>query len=102
VRNANAIFGLSFLLLIGAMVQSASAQDGERLRAWQQRRAAAQQGRPNGGKKGEPNARAMEGLPPKWIEKLRDMPPEQQQRFMENNEQFQKLPPERQQQIRQN
>ena len=44
----------------------------------------------------------MAGLPPKWVENLRDMPPEDQERFMRNNQRFQNLPPERQQQIRQN
>src|ERR1700734_2835191 len=47
-------------------------------------------GNPGGGArpKGQPNARAMEGLPPKWVDKLRDATPEQQERFMENNDQF--------------
>jgi len=56
---------------------------------------------PNPGK-GQPNARGMEGLPPKWVENLRDLPPEDQERFMRNNERFQSLPPERQEQIRKN
>lgn len=55
-----------------------------------------------GGKKNQPNVRSMEGLPPKWIEQLRDRSPEEQQRFMENNERFKSLPPERQAQIRKN
>jgi Protein of unknown function (DUF3106) len=54
--------------------------------------------RPNGGG----NLRGLAGLPPKWVERLRDMPPEQQEQFLENNRQFQNLPPARQQQIRQN
>jgi acyl-CoA reductase-like NAD-dependent aldehyde dehydrogenase len=44
----------------------------------------------------------MAGLPPKWVENLRDKPPAEQERFMQNNERFQSLPPGRQQQIRQN
>ena len=52
--------------------------------------------------KGQPNVRSMEGLPPKWVEQLRDRSPEEQQRFMENNERFKSLPPERQAQIRKN
>jgi Protein of unknown function (DUF3106) len=55
-----------------------------------------------GAGKGQPNARSMEGLPPKWIEQLRDRSPEEQQRFMENNERFKSLPAERQAQIRRN
>ena len=42
----------------------------------------------------------MMGLPPKWVERLQDMPPEQQERFMRNNERFNSLPPEQQDQIR--
>jgi Protein of unknown function (DUF3106) len=59
-------------------------------------------GQKSGAKKGQPNLRSMEGLPPKWIEQLRDRSPEEQQRFMENNERFKSLPPERQAQIRRN
>lgn len=54
--------------------------------------------KPNGGG----NLRGLAGLPPKWVERIRDMPPEQQERFLENSRQFQNLPPQRQQQIRQN
>src|SRR5580704_3976895 len=55
-----------------------------------------------GAGKGKPNVRSMEGLPPKWVEQLRDRSPEEQQRFMENNDRFKSLPPERQAQIRRN
>jgi hypothetical protein len=51
---------------------------------------------------GQPNLRAMAGLPPKWVENLQEMPPEQQERFMQNNRVFQNLSPERQAQIRRN
>jgi hypothetical protein len=40
-------------------------------------------------------------LPPKAVERLEDMTPEQQERFLRNNERFQNLPPEQQAQIRQ-
>jgi hypothetical protein len=56
----------------------------------------------NGAVKGQPNLRGMAGLPPKWVENLREMAPEQQERFMQNNRVFQNLPPERQDQIRKN
>jgi len=49
---------------------------------------------PNGGE------RRMMGLPPKWVDRLQDMTPEQQDRFMRNNERFNSLPPEQQAQIR--
>lgn len=88
------------LLLAGLAAQPASAQWGGRWRA----RAAAQRrgngmGRPNAGR---PNLRGMEGLPPKWVERLQDMPPGEQQRFLQNNQRFRNLPPQRQEQIRQN
>ena len=60
------------------------------------------QPQPNGGLRNQPNLRAMAGLPPKWIENLRDMSPEEQQRFLQNNRLFQNLQPERQAQIRKN
>lgn len=51
---------------------------------------------------GQPNLRAMAGLPPKWIENLREMSPDEQERFMRNNRLFQNLAPARQDQIRKN
>src|ERR1700691_6311233 len=101
-------FGPVIALLMGFLAQTASAQDGERMREWQARQEArrevAAQRRANGGggAKGKPNERAMEGLPPKWVDRVRDMPPEQQQQFLENNAQFRQLPPARQEQVRQN
>ncbi|MFZ0921754.1 MAG: DUF3106 domain-containing protein [Candidatus Acidiferrales bacterium] len=112
MRRWAAIFVISAGLLLGLAAQSAQAQNGQRWRAWQARRAAAaqrQRANENGarqpGANGEarkPNPRAMAGLPPKWVDNLRDMPPDQQERFMQNNEKFQSLPPERQAQIRKN
>jgi hypothetical protein len=57
------------------------------------------QGEP--GKQGQANARSPLGVPPKWDERLRQMSPEEQERFMRNNARFQSLPPGRQAQIRQ-
>lgn len=54
------------------------------------------------GPKGQGDGRGMAGLPPKWIDNLRDMSPEEQERFMRNNRRFQSLPPQRQAQIRRN
>jgi hypothetical protein len=77
--------------------------------AFQQRKAAAAQQRqaakpPAKGNipKGQPNLRAMDGLPPKWVENMRGMPPEEQERFMQNDARFKNLPPARQAQIRNN
>jgi predicted Fe-S protein YdhL (DUF1289 family) len=48
------------------------------------------------------NQRSMSKLPQKWAENLRDRSPEEQERFMQNNERFKNLPPAQQAQIRQN
>ena len=40
-------------------------------------------------------------LPPRWIERLQGMPPEEQEKFLSNNARFRSLPAERQAQIRQ-
>ncbi|HTW65816.1 MAG TPA: DUF3106 domain-containing protein, partial [Bryobacteraceae bacterium] len=89
--------------------QPASAQRGRFGAAFQQRRAAAAAQRraerqaerpPNAAPKGQPNVRGMEGLPPKWIDDMRNMSPEEQERFMENDARFNNLPPARQEQIR--
>ncbi len=40
-------------------------------------------------------------LSPKTFERLRDLPPDRQERFLRNNRRFRNLPPERQAQIRQ-
>ena len=98
-------FALCFPFLAGLVAQPAPAQQGR----WRAARAArlqqvAQRESGDGAdsEKRQPNERAMAGLPPKWVEKLRDMPPEEQDRFMQNNERFRSLPPQRQEQIRRN
>jgi Protein of unknown function (DUF3106) len=96
-------FGPIVLVMLGFAAQIALAQDGERMREWKARQEARREaaGQKPGGK-GQPNERAMEGLPPKWVDRVRDMPPEQQQQFLANNAQFRQLPPARQQQVLQN
>ena len=89
------------MLLMGLAPQSAYALNGRRPQVWRERAEAKREANANG-QKGRPNVRAIEGLPPKWVDQLRDMPPVEQQRFMQNNEQFQHLPPQRQDQIRRN
>lgn len=111
--HRNITLGLCLVLLTGLGAQPASAQTGEQWRQRQARRAAAQQQKAEqknkaesnggaGGEKGQPNPRQMAGLPPTWVGNLREMPPEERERFMQNNERFQNLLPQRQQQIRQN
>ncbi len=98
-------------LLAGLMLPAAHAVPLQRYFAAQQKqgpRAQAREGQSppkqgqNQAKKIEnrPAVRSMMGLPPKWIENLRDMSPEEQERFMRNNARFQSLPPQRQEQIR--
>ena len=43
----------------------------------------------------------LNNLPPKAIERLQDMPPDRQEKFLQNNQRFQNLPPEQQARIRQ-
>jgi hypothetical protein len=106
VKFGKIIPGLCFMLLAGPAAQPAPAQNGERLRARHEarRQAAQKQRRENGPGKpnGEQRERAAVGLPPKWVENMRDMSPEERERFMQNNERFKSLPPQRQEQIRQN
>jgi hypothetical protein len=51
------------------------------------------------GRAGQGNARAVENLPPKWVEHLQEMSPEEQERFMNNNARFQNLPAQQKAQI---
>jgi len=49
----------------------------------------------------KPGERRMLAMPPAWVDQLRQMTPQQQERFFNNNERFRALPPQRQAQIRQ-
>lgn len=49
----------------------------------------------------KPGERRMLAMPPAWVDRLRQMTPQQQERFFNNNERFKELPPQRQEQIRQ-
>jgi len=51
--------------------------------------------------KPRPAERNMLGMPNAWVDRLRTMPPEQQERFFNNNAKFKALPPQQQVQIRQ-
>ena len=50
----------------------------------------------------KPNPNVVRNLPPVMQQRLRDMSPQEQERFLQNNQRFQSLPPERQAQIRRN
>jgi len=56
--------------------------------------------RPNGTRPGE-NSGSANKLPPRAMERLREMPPDKQEKFLQNNERFRNLPPEQQARIRQ-
>ncbi len=97
-RFQPAVF-LVALLLAGAVTQPAQAQRG------------AGQGRGKGSPRGNTAARPrdnagkqtprpMLGVPPPWLERLQEMSPEEQERFLNNNERFKSLLPERQANIR--
>ena len=44
--------------------------------------------------------RGRERLPARWLERMRGMPPEEQERFMQNNRRFRDMSPEQQEEIR--
>lgn len=108
-----AMLSFSLGLLLSSWAQPAAAQWRQfpRLRAAAQRQGANAEGKnfnpeesANGGpvRPGQPNLRGLAGLPPKWVENLREMPPEEQERFLQNNRVFQNLPPLRRAQLRKN
>jgi len=47
-----------------------------------------------------PQQRRMLDLPPRWVERLQEMTPAEQEKFLSNNARFRNLPAERQAQIR--
>jgi len=105
LKSHRFIFAISLLLHSAGAVRPVRAQNGERARELRaQRQAARAAKRENAGQpaKAAQAGRGLVGLPPKWVENLRDKSPEEQERFMQNSRQFQSLPPARQQQVRQN
>lgn len=90
-------FVAAIALLAGLCVQPALAQRGARQGKGRGEQAG-KQVRPGPGK--APGAR--EDVPAQWMGRLREMPPEQQERFFRNNRRFQNLPPEEQARIREN
>lgn len=69
-------------------------QRGQRVRPPQMRPMRPQARGLIGGRRNNP------GLPPKWMQRLQQMPPEQQERFLVNNRRFQSLPPQQQALVR--
>jgi hypothetical protein len=98
LRNRIRIAGLAAMVLAagsGAFAQRNPAP----LRRLGQRPIAPRPPKPN--VQPNPQERRMLDLPPKWTERLQNMTPEQQDKFLNNNARFRKLPPEQQDQIRQ-
>lgn len=100
---------VALALLAGLATEPALAQRGigqgkkaqrEARRELKQQEKAAQGVRP--GSQFVPGKGPRAGMPPRWLDRLRQMTPEEQERFLKNNERFKKLPAERQEQIRQN
>jgi Protein of unknown function (DUF3106) len=58
--------------------------------------------RPGGAQNTQGSSGGMRNLPGPWIQKLGEKSPEEQERFFENNREFQSFSPERQTQIRRN
>jgi hypothetical protein len=98
VRCRTIILGFSLTLLAGLTVQSASAQNGERMRERQAQRQARREAVQKQ-RQGQAGERGLVGLPPKWVENMRDMSPGDREHFMQNNQAFQNLPPERKDQV---
>ena len=55
---------------------------------------------PEAGRLPRRDLRGAPAVPQRWMERLRQMTPEEQERFLNNNQRFRNLPPERQAQIR--
>jgi Protein of unknown function (DUF3106) len=99
---------LAALLAAGLLCDSASAQRFVPIAqtAAQQRRAARRLRReqelmkPSAPGAERPGIKAN-NVPPKGLERLQDLPPDKQERFLENNQRFKSLPPEKQAMIRQ-
>ncbi len=93
---------LAALAIVALVASPAFAQGGAREGRGQRAERRAERnpgpGRPGGAR--QPNPRQLMGLPPRWLERVQEMSPEQQERFLANNERFKSLPPERQAQIR--
>ena len=96
---------LSALLLAGCMAGPALAQRGLGQARGRGHHAGGENGRqvgvrPEAAKKQNRGMPGVPGVPPPWMERLREMSPEDQERFLSNNARFQALSPGRQVQIR--
>jgi len=102
---ASAAIAAAMTMLALMMAPPASAQrylvrQGPRVQARRAERQQRQAQRQVRKQENKPGVRGAMGLPPKWMDKLQQMSPEEQEKFMRNNKKFQNLPPERQEQIR--
>jgi hypothetical protein len=91
---------LGTILLMGPAIGRQTAYAGPRNAA--QGRKGGASAHKNESKNDNGDARtSAENLPPQWVNHLQEMSPEDQERFLKNNERFRKLPPQQQAQIRQ-
>ncbi len=98
-RTALALL-LAGTLVLPALAHSVGAQQRRKGSPSQERANRESRTRPGPEKKQQLETRKMMGLPPHWMERLQDMTPGAQERFLANNEHFKNLPPDRQAQIR--
>ncbi|HWZ99651.1 MAG TPA: DUF3106 domain-containing protein [Candidatus Dormibacteraeota bacterium] len=95
-------FGTLCFALLGASLLCSPAP-GQKVRKVGQAEAPRGQRHPQNGPTTRPggNGGNMNNLPPRAFEHLREMPPDKQEQFLQNNERFRNLPPDQQARIRQ-
>lgn len=95
---------LAATVLVAGMLTLAPARTEARPAAWGQRRAGRRQARQNQRARQRRAAIARDNHqhPPGFFQRLRDLPPEQQDRILANDKRFRQLPPQARQQIREN
>jgi Protein of unknown function (DUF3106) len=113
LRAAQFVLSLALLPAAGVAAQpsppqhpfeqaNAAAHRQKQRQQQQQKQKQAGKNQPQSQARAEGEARGMAGLPPKWVEHLQELPPEEQERFLKNQNDFKSLPPERQAQVRDN
>jgi Protein of unknown function (DUF3106) len=109
LRPVQFVLGLAVLLGLAWGMPPLAAQrplQQERAQRQRQQQQQKQKQKEHQAAKGEQRAgaegpeRGLAGLPPKWVEHVHELSPEEQERFFKNNAHFQSLPPGQQAQIR--
>jgi hypothetical protein len=86
---------LGLVLLLGASVAPAQGRPGQHRQPPRDNQA-----NKDRNEQQQDEGRNLVGLPPKWVGRLQELSPEEQQKFLKNNQRFKSLPPDRQAQIR--